>query len=105
MKKLLLFLVLLFVITGCAQKELKEDGKKLTKAEETQAEDHYNERCASCHGKDLEGANAPTLKGIGAKYGVGEIKDIIINGKGKMPGGLFKGEDADNLAEWLSNMN
>lgn len=66
------------------------------------AEAAYQQSCKSCHGQSLEGAMGPALTTIGATLSKDEIKDILINGVGRMPGGLVTGEDADNLAAWLA---
>lgn len=61
------------------------------------------QRCATCHGGQLQGASAPALDKIGSKYSEEEILNIIENGTDKgMPGGLVKGEDAEALAAWLA---
>lgn len=48
----------------------------------------YSVNCASCHGKDLRGSppQFPSLFGITGKYNQSEIKTIIRNGVGRMPG-------------------
>ena len=61
--------------------------------------------CASCHGQDLSGGAGPELTSVGSKLSADEIKEIIVNGVGTMPGGLVGNEEADVLAEWLSEMN
>ncbi|MGG4505233.1 cytochrome c551 [Heyndrickxia sporothermodurans] len=67
------------------------------------AEKLFSQNCASCHGGNLEGAVGPNLTKVGAKYNKDQILDIINKGKsGGMPGGLFKGDDADKVATWLS---
>ncbi|MEH7253254.1 cytochrome c, partial [Neobacillus niacini] len=59
--------------------------------------------CSSCHGGDLVSGGAPDLDMIGTKYSKDEIEEIILNGKGGMPGGILKGEDADAVASWLAD--
>ncbi|NNU90216.1 cytochrome c551 [Anoxybacillus sp. CHMUD] len=66
------------------------------------AESLYKKSCASCHGQNLEGGVGPALDKVGGKYSQDEIKNIITNGRGGMPGGLLRGEDADKVAEWLA---
>ncbi|MEH7013203.1 cytochrome c [Neobacillus niacini] len=62
----------------------------------------FQQSCASCHGGDLKSGGAPDLDKIGAKYSKDEILGIIENGKGGMPAGVLKGEDADAVASWLA---
>jgi len=63
----------------------------------------YQANCATCHGGNLEGrGNAPALANIGSKLSESEIRDIIENGKGGMPGGLIKGEELDAVSKWLA---
>ena len=66
-------------------------------------EELYQNQCASCHGGDLGGGAGPNLQEVGSRYSAAEIEDIIINGKGSaMPAGLYTGEQATQLAEWLA---
>lgn len=61
--------------------------------------------CVSCHGADLAGQGAnPSLLDVGSRLSVDEIKDVIVNGRGAMPGGLFDGteEELDELAAFLA---
>ncbi|WP_164216649.1 cytochrome c551 [Virgibacillus sp. YIM 98842] len=68
------------------------------------AEEAYEQSCASCHGADLSGGAGPDLQNVGSNYSAEEIADIIENGKGSMPAGLATGEDKDNIAAWLAEM-
>jgi len=67
------------------------------------AEATFRTNCASCHGQTLEGAVGPNLQHVGSKYTREQIGEILANGKGAMPGGLVKGEDAANIAAWLAD--
>lgn len=59
--------------------------------------------CITCHGGELQGqGNAPAINDIGARLSETEILDVIENGKGSMPPGLVKGEDAEAVAKWLA---
>ncbi|WP_028544277.1 c-type cytochrome [Paenibacillus taiwanensis] len=67
--------------------------------------------CVACHGADLKGASAPSLRGIGDTLSKDEILKIIHEGKndGKMPamydtaiGAGLTDQDIDHLAEWLA---
>ncbi len=58
--------------------------------------------CFGCHGNNLEGTAAtPSL--LGLTLTAEEIADVIKNGKGQMPAGMYKGTDAEvlALANWI----
>lgn len=59
--------------------------------------------CISCHGGNLEGmGNTPSLADVGGRLSEEEIHNVIVNGRGGMPGGLLQGEDAEAAAAWLA---
>jgi menaquinol-cytochrome c reductase cytochrome b/c subunit len=61
--------------------------------------------CTTCHGENLSGgAAAPSLVGTGLKPE--EIAKIAKEGKGGMPGGIFKGTDEElkKLAEFIAGL-
>ncbi|AKS38661.1 cytochrome Cbb3 [Anoxybacillus gonensis] len=61
--------------------------------------------CLTCHGENLQGGPAaPSLVGTGLSPE--EIADIAKNGKGGMPGGIFKGTDEElqKLAEFVAGL-
>jgi len=63
--------------------------------------------CIGCHGDQLQGGAAgPQLAKVGAKLSVDEIRHIIVEGQGAMPGGQFGGteEELEILVEWLANL-
>lgn len=68
----------------------------------TDPEEIFASNCASCHGDDLSGGAGPDLTAVGGSLSEDDIKDVITNGQGTMPGGLVDGEELDILAEWLS---
>ncbi|SFF53702.1 cytochrome c550 [Halobacillus alkaliphilus] len=83
----------------------KENGGEQQQEEAANAnpEEMFQSKCASCHGGNLEGGAGPNLTEVGSRYSAEEIKDIIVNGKGsQMPAGLYTGEQATALAEWLA---
>lgn len=91
----------MFLLAACGGKEESAssgDGGEVT----TNGETLYAQSCASCHGEDLRSGYAPDLNEIGAKYSAEEIREIIENGKGQMPAGILKGEEAQAVAEWLA---
>ncbi|PYZ92829.1 cytochrome C551 [Salipaludibacillus keqinensis] len=61
-------------------------------------EDIYVGNCASCHGGDLEGASGPALEG----YSHDEILAAIEEGPGGMPADLATGQDAEDVAAWIT---
>ncbi|MFJ8063027.1 cytochrome c550 [Psychrobacillus sp. NPDC096426] len=60
-------------------------------------------KCISCHGSNFEGqGNFPSL--VATTLSEDEIKDILANGKGMMPGGLVPAEDIDAMAAWVKSL-
>lgn len=78
---------------------VEEQGEVVTDPEEI-----FASSCASCHGQDLSGGAGPDLTTVGSSLSAEDIQGIIVNGQGSMPGGLVGNEEADILAEWLSEM-
>lgn len=103
--------VLMLGACGGDSESSKEDtGKEDTGSETTEngatsdaSEQVAQQRCATCHGGNLQGmGNTPALNDVGSRYSEEEILNIIENGQGSMPGGLVKGEEAEALATWLA---
>ncbi|CAM3519728.1 cytochrome c [Brevibacillus invocatus] len=67
------------------------------------AEALYKNTCAGCHGQTLEGAVGPNLQKVGGTLSKDQILEVLKNGKGSMPPGLAKGDDAETLAAWLAD--
>ncbi|RDY72016.1 MULTISPECIES: cytochrome c550 [Halobacillus] len=85
------------------QNEEEGGGEKQEETASASPEELYQNQCASCHGGDLGGGAGPNLQQVGSRYSAEEINDIIVNGKGSaMPAGLYTGEQATKLAEWLA---
>lgn len=61
--------------------------------------------CASCHGLDMkgDGGSIPSLVGVGDRLGPIQLYDIIMQGRGRMPGfgSLLEWWQAGALAGWL----
>ncbi|WP_085991886.1 cytochrome c550 [Oceanobacillus senegalensis] len=68
----------------------------------TDPEAVFQANCAACHGADLSGGMGPDLTTVGSKYNAEDITGIIQNGKGQMPAVQIPAEEAQLLAEWLS---
>lgn len=86
----------------------KAAGARVEVAEIDQEAEGYQvysaQSCIGCHGNQLEGGAAgPTLVGTGLS--ADEIKDVIINGRGSMPPGMFEGsdEELETLANYIEN--
>lgn len=113
MKRIMILIsgiVLAIGITACggnnddnAGKGNKSSGGEKSSVDASAAKDVFKSNCASCHGKNLEGKNGPELKDVGSDMSKDEIRKQIKNGGGGMPGGLIKGDEADNVAAWLAS--
>lgn len=57
----------------------------------------YEANCASCHKSDLSGSppEFPSLKDLGERLGERETRDVIRNGRGRMPGFARLGDEAN----------
>ena len=54
----------------------------------------YAQHCGSCHGLDREGTeNAPSLVGIRDRLEMGEVREIMQDGSGRMPGFAHLGDE------------
>jgi mono/diheme cytochrome c family protein len=84
---------------GAEDTEGAEEGGSVDAAA---GEEVYQQNCASCHGADLSGGAGPELTQVGSDLSEDEIRDIIVNGQGTMPGGLVEGDDLDAVVAWLS---
>ncbi|MCM3388636.1 cytochrome c [Ureibacillus chungkukjangi] len=72
-------------------------------ADAAAGEELVQSSCTSCHGGNLQGmGNTPALSDVGSRLSEEEIHDVILNGRGGMPGGLLQGEDAEAAAAWLA---
>jgi quinoprotein glucose dehydrogenase len=73
---------------------LKMVERPKSKAQET-ARSLFARDCASCHGKDWQGAppQFPALVGLESKYSATDLHSIIRNGIGRMPGFAALGDE------------
>lgn len=62
-------------------------------------EEIYAGKCSSCHGDQYQGVVGPALTNL--TLSEGEIKDILVNGKGSMPGNLVPDDQLDEMTAWL----
>ncbi|AJO23963.1 cytochrome [Heyndrickxia coagulans] len=88
-------------LSACGNGSPSSDGGKNT-ASGGDAEKLVDQKCSACHGDQLQGNVGPNLQHIGSKLSEKQILNVIENGKGDMPKGLLKGDDAQKVAKWLS---
>ena len=67
-------------------------------------EDIYSRSCIGCHGDAYQGGMGPALTGVGDRLSKDEIIEVVTKGRGNMPGGMVKPEQADAMADWLANI-
>jgi cytochrome c550 len=82
----------------------KEGGNEQTETVAAKPEDIYTSSCIGCHGDAYQGGVGPALKGVGERLSKDEIKEVITKGRGNMPAGMVKPEQADAMADWLANI-
>jgi|SRR5690625_1069273 len=101
-----IFAAIIVFYIGVSQKadiEAEQNGENNgEEVELAEPEEIYANKCSSCHGDDLSGGMGPDLTAVGGSMSEDEILDVIENGQGDMPPGLAVGEEAEALAEWLS---
>lgn len=61
---------------------------KITMSDEevSKVKTYYEANCQSCHGDKMQGLVGPSLVNIGQSMFYDEFKNIVTNGKGRMPG-------------------
>lgn len=98
-----ILLVIVISVAGIGQRDTLQNGAdEQEEAVSTDPEAIFQSNCAACHGADLSGGVGPDLTKIGGELSEDEIKTTILNGKGSMPAGVIKGDEADLVAKWLS---
>jgi cytochrome c550 len=82
----------------------KKGGAKTEQTAEFTPEKFYQQTCSGCHGQNYEGGVGPSLKGVGQRLSLDQIKNIIQHGRGNMPSGLVPPDKADAMAKWLAKL-
>lgn len=59
----------------------------------------YADNCVACHGDQYQGTVGPKLTNL--SLAADEIKAILADGKGSMPGNLVPDDQLDEMTEWL----
>lgn|SRR5690606_26881859 len=87
---------------GGGEEAAEGEGGEEAAAGDFDPEAHAQANCISCHGSSYEGGVGPSL--VGTELPQEEIEDILINGKGTMPGGLVPEENVAAMAEWVLSL-
>lgn len=107
-KLLVLFLGTSLVLAACGgdkadEKPAEQEGSGTTSTADSGEEAKlYQNKCASCHGGNLEGSIGPALDQIGASLSKDEIEKIINEGRGAMPKEVIPADEATKMAAWLA---
>src|SRR5699024_5775243 len=110
-----IFVAIIVFYIGVGQREdiqLAEEGEDAEVVEDGDVEEGdandpeaiYASSCAGCHGDDLSGTSGPDLTAVGSYLSKEEIETVINEGQGSMPPALVSPEEAEVLADWLSEM-
>jgi cytochrome c551 len=94
-------ILLVFAAAACGGG--KDNSGNNASSGKASASEIFQQNCAACHGKNLEGKNGPNLQKIGSKLTKDQILNQIKNGGGGMPANIISGKDAEAVAEWLAN--
>ncbi len=93
---------------GDAKSTAKDKGTSAQKTEtaSTNPEGIYKSTCLGCHGDQYQGGAGPSLKGVGKRLTVDQIKEKITTGKNNkgMPPNLVPADKAQAMAEWVSKI-
>ncbi|MBO0603329.1 cytochrome c [Sporosarcina sp. E16_3] len=107
-KLLAIMFAAVLVLGACGGNKAKEVDKGTTgtstETASVDVEKVVSTSCIACHGGNLElkGGVGPALSNVGDHMTETEIHDVIVNGRGSMPGGLIEGAEATAVAKWLS---
>lgn len=91
----------LLFIAACCLIFLAGCGSDASETASSDPEVLYKQACAACHGVDLQGASGPPVTDMESKYTAEEVKAIIVDGQGMMPGKTLSDEQAEIVTEWL----
>ena len=58
--------------------------------------------CSGCHGIDATGGIGPSLHGIGLT--AAGVREVVTSGRGVMPAGVVKGQDAADVAAYVAGI-
>ena len=66
----------------------------------------YNKQCLMCHGIDYKGSGEnPSILDLSSKYNFDELRSLVINGKGLMPGFKFLDDQKiEKIVDYIMNL-
>ena len=66
----------------------------------------YNKQCLMCHGIDYKGSGEnPSILDLSSKYNFDELRTLVINGKGLMPGFKFLDDQKiEKIVDYIMNL-
>ncbi len=67
-------------------KKAEPPKSELTENDVDQVQAFYGSSCVACHGQNMEGGAGPSLVNLGHHMFYEEFRNIVVNGKGVMPG-------------------
>ncbi|GGE74356.1 cytochrome c550 [Priestia taiwanensis] len=98
-----LLVMLILSYQGLDKSDRLANPDKYADASKVTPEEIVQKSCISCHGADLKGGAGPDISNVGSRLSEDQIKEVLKNGKGTMPGGLVKpATNVDKVAKWLS---
>ena len=110
-KKTKLFTVtglLLPLTIGCGEEKLTPEVNSNPPAPEIsnpppvlEGEEIFANSCSGCHGADGDSGSSPALSSVVPPLSDEELTDVIVNGKGSMPGNLVGDDDVPVLVDYL----
>lgn len=81
-----------------------EGGTDAALLEATPEEIYSQVGCINCHGENYQGASGPELINVDSRLSSDEIRDVLVNGAGVMPGNLVPAEKLDEMIEWIISL-
>ena len=104
--------LLLPLAIGCGEKETDTAGPAIEETDVitnppppdepvTEGQVTFENSCSGCHGADGDSGSSPQLSSVVPPLSDEELTDVIVNGKGSMPGGLVQEADVPALVSYL----
>lgn len=100
----LIFALSLIGLNSGSEQASGDGGTDSALLEATPEELYSKVGCISCHGENYDGASGPELINVDSRLSADEIKDVLVNGSGPMPGNLVPAEKLDEMVEWIISL-